>query len=87
MSFRKLRGVSLPYEKQGQIYFTCVNYADAPIYTQTKIDKLCKCAGGEYSSALRELLISGKTVPEVAMKHYLSEDTLARARRSFYKLW
>lgn len=87
MGFRRLRGVPLPYEKQGQIYFTCLNYETAHKYTKMKIDKLCDSAGGEYSPALRELLMEGKTVPEIATKYYICQETLNNCRKRFYMMW
>lgn len=87
MGFKRLRGVPLPYEKQGQIYFTCQNYETAPKYTRLKIDKLCESAGGEYSLALKELVTSAKTAQEIAIKHHISVETLTRRRKVFYILW
>lgn len=87
MGFKKLRGVPLPYQKQGQIYFTCLNYETAHKYTKMKIDKLCDSAGGEYSSALHELLTKGKTVQVVSQKYYICQETLNNCRRKFYLMW
>lgn len=87
MGYRKLRGVPLPYEKQGQIYFTCLNFSTAPVYIQRKIERLCESAGGEYASALMELVTTEKTVPQLAQKYYCSPETLARCRKEFYLSW
>ena len=87
MGYRRLQGVPLPDKKQGQIYFTCLNYETERKYTQMKIDRLCDSAGGEYSSALKELLTSGKTVQAVSMKFNLSPETLQKCRRRFYTSW
>ena len=35
--FKKRRGIRIPYEKQGLIYFNCVNYKDMPEDIQNKI--------------------------------------------------
>ena len=87
MSFRKLRGVPLPYEKQGLIYFTCRNFEHQPKHIQDKIERLCRQCGGEYCAALFELLTTDATVPAVAMRHFLSEDALSRLRKGFYCSW
>ena len=87
MSFKRLRGVPLPYERQGQIYFTCRNYTTERKYIRDKIDRLCDSAGGEYAPALKELLLSGRSANAVAMQYHLSPETLMRARRRFYVEW
>ena len=37
MGFKKLRGVSLPEEKQGLIRYTCLTWDEQPQYVQKKI--------------------------------------------------
>lgn len=87
MGFRKLQGVPLPEVKQGLIYYTCINFSEQPYYIQQKIIKLCESAGGEYARALFELLTTGAEILPMAQKHYVSEETLRRKRRDFYKSW
>lgn len=87
MSFKRLRGVPLPYERQGQIYFTCRNYTTERKYIRDKIDRLCVSAGGEYAPALKELLLSGRSTREVALRWHVTEETLNRCRRRFYVEW
>jgi hypothetical protein len=87
MGFRRLRGVPLPYDKQGQIYFTCRNYRRERKYTRMKIDRLCEAAAGDYAGALKALLTGGETVQAVAMRCHVSPEVLSRCRRRFYLLW
>ena len=83
--FKKMRGVKLPYKKQGLIYFVCANYADMPLRVQEKIDQLCIAVGGEYYGALRDILIGKKTVRRAAVDLPCSETTLYRKRNEFYE--
>lgn len=86
--FRKLRGVSVPYQRQGLIYFTCATYRQQPQWMQRKIDKLCQECGGEYADALKALLTEeGARVDGVALQYHMSEGTLIRARKKFYETW
>lgn len=87
MGFKRLRGVPLPYEKQGQIYFACRNYATERKYIRGKIDRLCDSAGGEYAPALKELLVSGRSVQAVAIEYAVSPEMLYICRRRFYTEW
>lgn len=87
VGFRKLQGVGLPESKQGLIYYTCLNYAEQPKHVRRKIERLCQSAGGEYAPALFELVTSPTSVTATASKWHLSEETLKRLRRSFYRSW
>jgi len=50
--FKKRRGIHIPYNKQGLIYFTCMNVADMPEDIQQKILNLCIEVGGADYKAL-----------------------------------
>ena len=52
--FKKRRGIHIPYNKQGLIYFTCVNVSSKRI--QDKIMKHCILAAGEDADALFRFL-------------------------------
>ena len=54
--FRKLRGVKLPYNTQGYIYFTCVTFSQQPPEIQNKIEQLCLELGGAYALSLIHIL-------------------------------
>ncbi|MEN6421639.1 MAG: hypothetical protein ABFD76_06785 [Smithella sp.] len=85
--FKKMRGIRLSYIKQGLIYFTCRDYANQPLKTQQKINNLCMEIGGEYYAALRDIVISEKSIRQIAIEHYIEERTLYRLRKQFYEKW
>lgn len=88
MTFKKLRGVNLPYNQQGLIAFTCRTYSSQPEPVQRKIANLCKNVGGEeYSEALFMVMTSEMSIPRIAMTYYVSEPTLYRLRKKFYEQW
>lgn len=87
MSFKKLRGVRLPEEKQGLVRYICLTYAEQPKWMQEKIRRLCDEHGGLYSAALFETMTSKRSVTAIAMKHCVSESVLYRARKAFYEGW
>lgn len=82
--FKKMRSVKLPYEKQGFIYFTCMNYEELPDTVCAIFDKVCAEVGGKYRGELRELLITDKTAQEISMNHFIGLDALYRLRKRFY---
>lgn len=87
--FRKLRGLRLPYNVQGYIYFTCANYRQQSKEIKNKIRALCEQTGGQYSDALFDVLTKAGqySVERIAMEHYVSPETLYRLRRKFYEAW
>lgn len=87
MSFKKLRGVRLPEEKQGLIRYTCLNYANANKGTREKIERLCKNCGGEHWRALFEVMTTRRSITSIALAHYVGESTLYRLRKEFYEAW
>lgn len=87
MSFKKLRGVSLPEEKQGMIYYTCLNLQEQPTWIKKKFERLCIQTAGVYHCALRELLTTQNGITGVAMRYHVSESVLQRARMRFYESW
>ena len=87
MSFRKLRGVRLPEEKQGLIRYTCLNYDSQPEWMREKISRLCEECGGGYSAALLEVMTTRRSMTEIALRHFVDESTLYRARKRFYESW
>lgn len=82
--FKKMRGVKLPYKRQGLIYFVCANYADMPFSIQKTIDQLCIEIGAEYYQALRDVITGRKTAKCAAIDCPCNEATLYRKRNEFY---
>lgn len=86
--FKKRRGIKLPYNKQGLIYFTCVNYRDFPEEVLQKIEMLCDEIGKEHSDVLFEVMTnSSKSIRALAMDYHISETQLYHYRKKFYESW
>ena len=86
--FKKKRGIHIPYNKQGLIYFTCMNVADMPEDIQQKISNLCIDIGKEHNKALYELLTNDrKTVLSISLEHYIDQNKLCDMRKKFYESW
>ena len=86
--FKKRRGIYMPYNKQGLIYFICMNAPDMPKEVQEKIRNLCVEIAGEDHKALYEVLTNDqKTVDRIAREHFISEKKLYLLRKDFYEAW
>lgn len=86
--FKKRRGIHIPYNKQGLIYFTCMNIKDMPEEIQQKILNLCIEVSGEHYQALYEVLTNdSKSVLSVSLEYYISETQLYHYRKKFYEAW
>ena len=89
MAFRRFKGIKLPEQKQGKLFFLLQNYSDEPYQTQMKVVRLCDEIAGEHAAALFELLTRSRsvTITQVSMRYYISETMLNRYRRRFYEAW
>lgn len=90
MSFRKMKGITLPYRRQGLIYFTLLSYEDMGKAGKKRIDdKLLEAAYGEeeFAAALGEWCCGRRSLQAAAMAHNISESTLCRARKRLYEAW
>lgn len=86
--FRKRRGIHIPYNKQGLIYFTCVNVKDMPQEVQQKILNLCIEVAGEDYKALYEVVTNDKkSVLSISLEYFINEKRLYRLRKEFYEKW
>lgn len=86
--FKKRKGIKLPYNKQGLIYFTCMNYDDMPEYIRQKIRNLCYDVGKQHCEVLfRVLTDSNETIRSLAFKYHISETQLYYYRKKFYEAW
>jgi len=86
--FRKRRGIHLPYNKQGLIYFTCMNVRDMPEQIQQKILNLCIEVGKEDYKALYEVMTNdNKSVLSISLEYYINEKRLYKLRKEFYEKW
>lgn len=80
-----MRGVKLPYKKQGFIFFLCQNYEELPEDIQTGIRMQCRLVAGEYAGALLAVLTTGKSISNIALQYHTSESALYRYRKRFYE--
>ena len=89
--FKKMRGIHLPYRKQGRIYFALINYDDQPKSIQNRIDRLIDdAADGDavYRAALRKWLLSEDvSFAQILTEFPISEPTLFRLRKKVYENW
>ena len=86
--FKKRRGIRLPYNKQGLIYFTCMNINDMPENIQQKVLNLCVEVGQQDYRALYELLTNdNKSVLSISHEYFLNEKLLYKMRKEFYEKW
>ena len=86
--FKKRRGIHIPYNKQGLIYFTCVNHKEMPEEIQDKIIDICNKVGGEYAEVLYKVVTdSNRSVRSLAIEYNISERNLYRYRKEFYEAW
>lgn len=86
--FKKRRGINVPYNRQGLIYFICMNEGEMPQAVREKIRRLCEKIGGEYCDALFALLTDDrKNIHGVAMDFHVSETLLYQLRKKFYEEW
>lgn len=84
--FKKRRGIHIPYNKQGLIYFTCINIKDMPEEIKNKIIELCMSVAGEHWIALYAMLTDDtRNVHSVAMEYHISETQLYHYRKLFYE--
>ncbi len=85
--FKKLRGVRVPYNKQGLIFFTCRDYTAQSEQMQKKILNACLEVGADYWQALFDVVTTDESIANIAPRHFVSDSTLYRLRRTFYEQW
>lgn len=86
--FKKRRGIHIPYNRQGLIYFICMNVRDMPESVQQKILNLCIDVGKEDYRALYEVLTNdNKSILGISLEYFVSEKKLYRLRKEFYEKW
>lgn len=86
--FRKRRGIHIPYNKQGLIYFTCVNVKDMPQEVQQTILNLCiEVAGQDYKALYEVVTNDRKSVLSISLEYFINEKRLYKLRKEFYEKW
>lgn len=82
-----MKSLNMLYNKQGLIYFSCIDLKNKSKTMQEKMIGLCFYVGGEYFDAFFDMATSGKSPVEISIKYYISEATVYRLKRKFYKAW
>ena len=88
--FKFLPSVPLSYQEQGRIFFTCQTYRKQPEEVQAKIRAVCTLVGGGDGMkrrAILDFMTTRKSWRECCMTYYISDATLDRLRRAFYREW
>lgn len=88
--FKRLEKLNIPYDRQGLIYFICMNYKDLPPWEQEKILQLCIEVSADYYQPLFKMVttdVSTHPVWRIAADYYLDKGLLYKLRRKFYLKW
>lgn len=85
--FRFKKSVPVDYDTQGYIYFRSKLYRSLGQREQNRILRICTEAGGEHYQALFEFVTTNMGATAVCRKHFLSQSTLERIVRRYYKLF
>ena len=85
--FRYKRGVPIPYNRQGYIYFQSRLYKELPSKDRAKIDQICKDAAGQYWRAVLEFVTTSANATYIEQKHHLSKATLHRYVQKYYMIF
>ena len=90
MRFKEIRGIGVPYAKQGQIFFTLANYKNLPKGQRDRIDELIrKAAKGDesYIAAVRDWLLFDVAFDTARYRHYVNGATMVKIRKRIYEWW
>lgn len=86
VKFRYKRGIPVPYEQQGYIFFKSLRYDKLPASEQERIRNLCDRIGGNNGQALFEHVTTGEPIKSVCKRHYIaSPTTLYRALKRYHE--
>jgi len=85
--FRSKRGINLTHDKQGLIYFICLDYKEQPYKVQTKILNLCLEIAAEDYQALFDVLTTHKSIIEISLEYFIAEKKIYNLRKQFYEKW
>jgi hypothetical protein len=82
--FKYKKGIPLPYDRQGYVYFVSKNYRFLPPKRRQRIDRLIEEIGRSYADALRAFVIRGETSSAIESEYYCSSSQLYRLVREYY---
>ena len=87
MTFKKIRGLKMPYKRQAHIWSTCQNYDIQPEDLKTKIIELCDKVDKIYAKELFDIMCSEKSIVEICYDSHISNFVAYEIRRKFYVLY
>jgi len=90
VKFKYMPSLKQSYERQGEIFFTCRNYKHLAHAEKVRIDLICaECAKGDSYKrrAIFAFMTTGASWRECCMKYHISDSTLERLRKEFFRLW
>lgn len=87
MNFKKLRGVNRSYQEQGEIFFTCRNYAKQPEAVKEKIRRMCSEIGGPHEKALFAMMTRDVSATWIENNFHISDSMMYNLRKKFYERW
>lgn len=86
--FKKRRGIHIPYNEQGLIYFVCMNVKKMPVEVQNKILNLCiEVAGQDYKALYEVMTNDNKSILSISLEYFINEKRLYKLRKEFYEKW
>ena len=86
--FKKRRGIHIPYNEQGLIYFVCMNVKKMPVEVQNKILNLCiEVAGQDYKALYEVMTNDNKSILSISLEYFIKEKRLYKMRKEFYEKW
>ena len=86
--FKKRRGIHIPYNEQGLIYFVCMNVKKMPVEVQNKILNLCiEVAGQDYKALYEVMTNDNKSILSISIEYFINEKRLYKMRKEFYEKW
>lgn len=86
MGFRVKRGVNVPADMQGYIYYHGQIYARLPRKERERVRELCERIGGDNEKALFEFITTDHRAEQVCREHYIgSKETLYSLVRKYYE--
>lgn len=86
--FKKRRGIHIPYNEQGLIYFVCMNVKKMPVEVQNKVLNLCiEVAGQDYKALYEVMTNDNKSILSISLEYFINEKRLYKLRKEFYEKW
>lgn len=86
--FKKRRGIHIPYNEQGLIYFVCMNVKKMPVEVQNKVLNLCiEVAGQDYKALYEVMTNDNKSILSISLEYFINEKRLYKMRKEFYEKW